>query len=175
MNAHLIWTSRQWVELGFEFGKSGIKADVLGYGSRLPSGRKDARLHPAPRHGARLSVGAQWTVRVEAVLRAGWLWGVIGAPGLRTRLSSVTIVPAVIFTTSPCISDLGGLTLCPGPGLALQRLWLKQENQLFLCIWSQRLGPSVTRLQPRVPCKPSGRVENWGQALLASGSHRAAC
>ena len=31
------------------------------------------------------------------------------------------------------------------------------------------------RLQPRVPCKPSGRAENWGQALLASGPHRAAC
>lgn len=36
---------------------------------------------------AQLRVGAQWTVRVEAVLRAGWLWGVIGVPGLRTRLS----------------------------------------------------------------------------------------
>lgn len=105
MNAHLIRTSRQWVEPSFEFGKSGIKADVLGYGSRLPSGMKDAHLHPAPRHGARLRVGAQWTARVEAVLRAGWLWGVIGAPGLRTRLSSVTIVPAVIFTTSSCISS----------------------------------------------------------------------
>lgn len=109
---------------GFEFGKSGIKADVLGYISRLPSGRKDAHLHPAPRHGAQLRVGAQWTARVQAVLRAGWLWGSSGSLD-STHACPVTIVPAVIFTTSPCISDLGGLALCPGPGLALQRLWLK--------------------------------------------------
>lgn len=36
----------------------------------------------------------------------------------------VTVTPAVIFTPS-CVSDTGGLALCPGSGLALQRLWLK--------------------------------------------------
>lgn len=36
MSAHLIQTSWQRVEPGFELGKSGIKADVLGYAHGCP-------------------------------------------------------------------------------------------------------------------------------------------
>lgn len=121
MSAHLIQTSWQRVEPGFELGKSGLKVDVLGYAHGCPRAGRMPIFPPPPgmMPGSELVLSRQC---VEAVLRAGRLWGVTGAPGLRTRLSSVTITPAVIFTTSPCVSDLGGLTVCPGFGLALQHL-----------------------------------------------------
>lgn len=40
VSAHLIGNCLQGAELGFELGKSGTEANVLGYRTQLPPGRK---------------------------------------------------------------------------------------------------------------------------------------
>lgn len=74
MSAHLIRTSWQQVEPGFELGKSGLKVDVLGYAHACPqAGRMPIFPPPAgTMPGSELVLSRQC---VEAVLRAGWLWG----------------------------------------------------------------------------------------------------
>lgn len=48
VSPQLVRSSREGAELGSELGKSGTEADGLGFSTQLPSGKKDAHLHPAP-------------------------------------------------------------------------------------------------------------------------------
>lgn len=164
LSAHLIWTSWQGAELGFDLGKSGTKANVLGYGMRLPSGRKDAHLHPAPGTvHSRCSVDTACGRRSE-----GWMAvGFIGAPG-------ILHTPVHYYHCYCCYFYYQLLSLRSWRSRSVLRVRsgfatsVAEIGELAIFVLLEpglRLGPQaacVMRLEPQVPCKPSCRAENWG-------------